>query len=100
MIYKNPENRIALWDVIRRLEKFILPIFSKQIDLLPSLSYVEKTSNGQYSSGLYLSESETLAVKRIPIQYCSVKPFITELIKLNHSNIVRLLDCHEHSSYK
>ena len=100
MIVKNMMERIPLWDVINFLEIEQRQSLENPFQLL-SLQYVEKGYfNGYFSCGLFLSKSNGFAVKRIPIQYCSVKPFITELIKLNHSNIVRLLDCHEHSSYK
>jgi hypothetical protein len=96
MIKKNPEERMALWDVINRLENLQR---STNIDF-SSLVYVDKSYlNGKYSFGLYVSVSEKLAVRRIPTDYPSTTSF-EEFKKLNHSNVVRILNFNEQDSFK
>jgi hypothetical protein len=97
MIKKEKENRIALRLLISDLER--QDSNNQQQFNFPSLSYTER--NGRHSCGLFLSEpAKKLVVKRIPIDHCSDKSSIEKCSKLNHLNIVRLLEYYEEAPYK
>ena len=98
MIAHEPEKRISLSKVIEYLKPLQPPT---------RLSLLQYDHNNLLSCTGTLSlvydvrtfEGSSLAVKRVPIEDCTTKPF-DELKQLDHSNIIRLLHFDEDDVYK
>ena len=89
MIEHEPEKRISLSKVIEQLKPLQPP---NKLSLLQYDHQNMLSSTGTFSLVYYIGtfEGSSLAVKRIPIEDCTTKPF-DGLKQLAHLNIIRLL---------